>query len=191
MLQSRDLGQVLRRTSESFVSKDTSSGATMVAAEDELRLENQLIFAIYNSANKVARLWRPLLDPFGLTFPQYLTLLALWGRPPCTVSDLSRLLNLESNTLTPLLKRLESTGYVARQRDSDDERRVRISLTPKGDAFRTEALALRGRLIRDLSIPDQDLTSLKTGLQQFTQRLDTLTQPVLEEALSLASKRHA
>lgn len=152
-----------------------SSDAGTIVAEDELRLENQLIFAIYNNANKVARLLRPLLDPFGLTFPQYLTLLALWGRPPCTVSDLSRVLHLESNTLTPLLKRLEAAGYVTRERDRDDERCVRISLTSKGESFRNEALGLRARVIRQLGVPEEEMANLKAALGHLAQRLDTLT----------------
>ena len=147
----------------------------MSIVEDELRLDNQLIFAIYNNANKMARLLRPLLDPFGLTFPQYLTLLALWGRPPCTVSDLSRVLHLESNTLTPLLKRLEIAGYVMRQRDRDDERCVRITLTAKGKSFRSEALGLRARVIRQLAVPEDEMACLKSALQHLALRLDTLT----------------
>lgn len=158
------------------MSSDTSHDAGTIAADDELRLENQLIFAIYNNANKVARLLRPSLDPFGLTFPQYLTLLALWGRPPCTVTDLSRMLHLESNTLTPLLKRLEATGYVTRQRDRDDERRVRITLTPKGEAFRSEALGLRARVIRQLAVPEEEMANLKAALRHLAQRLDTVTE---------------
>lgn len=146
-----------------------------IAFDEELRLENQLSFAIYRNANKISRLYRPLLQPLGLTFPQYLALLALSGRPPCTVGDLSRALGLETNTLTPLLKRLEAVGYVTRERDRDDERRVRVALTARGQAFRMQAAAIRAQLVRDVGVPEDEMAKLRATLKHLARQIDRAT----------------
>ena len=108
---------------------------------DEQRLDQQLCFALYAASRAVVRTYAPLLAPEGLTYPQYLTMLVLWENPdlPVSVGELGRRLHLDSGTLTPLLKRLESMGIVHRRRDTSDERRVLVALTEGG-------LALRGRL---------------------------------------------
>ena len=94
------------------------------APVEALRLDRQLCFALYGAANRVTRLYRPLLDALGLTYPQYLAMLVLWEASPRTVGALGDALDLDSSTLTPLLKRLEAGGLVARHRDPEDERRV-------------------------------------------------------------------
>lgn len=134
---------------------------------DPLRLDLQLCFALYSAANLVTRLYRPLLEPLGLTYPQYLVMMALWERAPRTVSDLGEALGLDSGTLTPLLKRLEASGVVARARDAQDERRVQVSLTDQGRALRERALAVPGEIVCRLGMPLEDLYRLRLGLQDL------------------------
>src|ERR1700756_3678455 len=107
----------------------------------QLELDRQLCFALYTASRAVVRAYAPLLEDAGLTYPQYVTMLALWQDPdqPLSVGGLGERLHLDSGTLTPLLKRLASMGYVTRSRDTGDERRVLVSLTADG-------LALRDRL---------------------------------------------
>ena len=104
-----------------------------------LRLDHQLCFALYSASLAMTKLYKPLLDAIGLTYPQYLAMLVLWEQDSPTVSELGERLNLDSGTLTPLLKRLEAAGLVQRQRDPQDERRVRIALTSAGQALRAQA----------------------------------------------------
>src|SRR5882757_5203381 len=100
------------------------------------RLDQQLCFALYSASGLMTKLYRPLLEPLGLTYPQYLAMLALWQRSPSTIGELGEALGLDSATLTPLLKRMEAGGLVTRRRDSADERRVLVEPTAKGQALR-------------------------------------------------------
>ena len=104
-----------------------------------LRLDNQVCFALYSASLAMTKLYKPLLDEIGLTYPQYLVMLVLWEQDGLTVSALGERLYLDSGTLTPLLKRLEGAGLLGRLRDVQDERRVRITLTPAGRALRDTA----------------------------------------------------
>src|SRR5436190_22787125 len=106
------------------------------ATDQPLLLGNQLCFAIYSTAHAFNRVYKPLLDALGLTYPQYLVMLILWEREGPSVSEIGERLHLDSGTLTPLLKRLEAAGLVRRARDPADERQVRIALTLKGRALR-------------------------------------------------------
>src|SRR5689334_7685550 len=111
-----------------------------VTATDELlRLENQLCFALVTAARNVVAIYRPILEPLGLTHPQYLVMLALWERAPRTLNDLAVDLALEPATVSPLVKRLETEGLVVLQRSSEDERRLEITLTEAGAALRERA----------------------------------------------------
>src|SRR3954451_24599209 len=110
-----------------------------MAQRDPLQLEDQLCFALYHASRALTRAYGPLLEPLGLTYPQYLVLLVLWERDGLAVKDIGERLKLDSGTLTPLLKRLEQQGLVARQRGEDDERVVRVHLTPAGRGLRTRA----------------------------------------------------
>ena len=103
------------------------------------KLEDQLCFALYTTSNAMTRFYRPHLERLGLTYPQYLVMLALWERDKLMVKDLGARLGLDSGTMTPLLKRLENAGLVRRQRDAQDERRVVISLSAKGSALAAQA----------------------------------------------------
>jgi len=104
-----------------------------------LQLDHQLCFALYSASLAMTKLYKPLLDAIGLTYPQYLVMLVLWEQDSPTVSELGERLSLDSGTLTPLLKRMEAAGLVQRQRDPQDERRVRIALTSTGQALRAQA----------------------------------------------------
>ena len=104
---------------------------TTPSSSELLRLDNQVCFALYSASLAMTKLYKPLLDALGLTYPQYLVMLVLWEQDGLTVSELGERLYLDSGTLTPLLKRLEATGLVARQRDAQDERRVRVMLTAR------------------------------------------------------------
>lgn len=95
-------------------------------------LDQSLCFAVYSAGLAFNRLYKPILDPLGLTYPQYLVMMALWEKDGQGVGELGDLLFLESNTLTPLIKRLEAAGLVKRARDTEDERQVRVSLTANG-----------------------------------------------------------
>ncbi len=107
-----------------------------------LRLDHQLCFALYSASLAMTKIYKPLLAPLGLTYPQYLVMLVLWEDEGVTVSQLGERLALDSGTLTPLLKRLEAAGLVQRLRDAADERRVLLRLTPAGRALERRAIAV-------------------------------------------------
>lgn len=109
-------------------------------ADDPLRLTDFLCFALYSATHAFNRVYKPFLDELGLTYPQYLVMVVLWEQDERTVGEIGAHLFLESSTLTPLLKRLEIACLVRRTRDSGDERKVRISLTPQGQALRARAI---------------------------------------------------
>ena len=132
---------------------------------EALRLDRQLCFALYGAANRVTRLYRPLLDALGLTYPQYLAMLVLWEASPRTVGALGEALDLESSTLTPLLKRLETQGLLVRTRDPKDERRVIVALTDTGKALREQAKTVPEQLLCRLEMPLDDLGDLRERLK--------------------------
>jgi len=111
---------------------------TMKIPEEEKRLEKQLCFAVYATAHAFTRAYKPILDRLGLTYPQYLVMLVLWERSELPVKTIGEQLDLDSGTLSPLLKRLEQNGLIKRTRDLRDERQVIVSLTPKGQAMKSE-----------------------------------------------------
>src|ERR1700678_1300535 len=112
------------------------------AADQALRLDNQICFAVYSPAPAFNRVYKPLLDRLGLTYPQYLVMLTLWERDGVPVKDIGARLFLDSGTLTPLLKRLEAAELIKRTRSTEDERQVMIALTPQGHALREKARAV-------------------------------------------------
>ncbi|MGM1058828.1 MarR family winged helix-turn-helix transcriptional regulator [Saccharothrix sp. Mg75] len=128
--------------------------------EDPLDLERQVCFALSIASRNVVALYRPLLDPMNLTHPQYLVMLALWGRAPLSVKELSRMLALEPATLSPLLKRLEAIGYVTRSRDAADERLLAVALTPEGAALRERALEIPPAIVAKLGMSLDELRDL-------------------------------
>jgi DNA-binding MarR family transcriptional regulator len=136
-----------------------------------LALDLQLCFSLYSAANLMTRMYRPLLQPLGLTYPQYLAMLVLWERSPQNVGEVGQRLGLDSGTLTPLFKRLEEAGLVRRTRDPADERRVIISLTPAGVALREKALAVPGAVFCRLPGTLEELTALKASVDRVAETL--------------------
>lgn len=122
-----------------------------------LQLDHQLCFALYTASRQVIQRYTPLLKPLKLTYTQYLTMLVLWEEQPQTVKALGNRLYLDSGTLTPLLKKLASLGYIERQRSAEDERVVEISLTPKGIALRDQAKTIPHQIAACYSIPPEKL----------------------------------
>ena len=133
---------------------------------DPLALEQQVCFALSVAARSVVAIYRPLLEPMGLTHPQYLVMLALWQHAPLSVRDLSRLLQLDPGTLSPLLKRLEAIGYLRRERDRADERSLAITLTDSGRALRAQAEQIPPAVVSRLGLPIEDLQRLHASLTQ-------------------------
>ena len=130
-----------------------------------LWLDNQVCFALYSTSLAMTKLYKPLLDAIGLTYPQYLVMLVLWEQDGPTVSELGERLFLDSGTLTPLLKRLEASGLLERQRDARDERRVRISLTPQGRALRDSAERVPACVLQGRRTPLPELQALTRQIQ--------------------------
>jgi DNA-binding MarR family transcriptional regulator len=138
-----------------------------------LLLDHQLCFALYSASLAMTKLYKPLLDPLGLTYPQYLAMLVLWEGDSIMVSQLGERLALDSGTLTPLLKRLESADLVRRLRDAADERRVLLHLTPAGRALKSKALAVPERIACASGCSLDELAAL-------TARLKTLRGQISE-----------
>ena len=133
----------------------------------EQLLDNQLCFALYAASLSMTKLYKPLLDELQLTYPQYLVLLVLWERDGPSVSELGLRLQLDSGTLTPLLKRMEAAGLVQRQRSSLDERKVHVCLTAVGRDLQTRAAHVPGCVARQSGIGLEALISLRDQLQQL------------------------
>jgi DNA-binding MarR family transcriptional regulator len=131
---------------------------------DPLALERQVCFALSVATRSVLGVYRPILEPMGLTHPQYLVMLALWGQSPLAVKDLIEMLQLDGPTLSPLLKRLEAAGLVTRSRDHRDERQLRIALTAQGRALRERALNVPPSVVAKLGMSLGDLEDLHKGL---------------------------
>ncbi len=140
-------------------------------SENALALDNQLCFPLYAASHLVVRLYRPLLDKLGLTYPQYLVLLVLWEHSPATVGDICQHLLLDSGTVTPLLKRLEGMGLVMRVRSKEDERRVHVSLTPEGAALRAQAENIPSTLTCQLALSTTEVSDLRQQLHGLLDRL--------------------
>jgi DNA-binding MarR family transcriptional regulator len=137
------------------------------AADDPLALEGQVCFAMVVAARSVVALYRPLLEPMGLTHPQYLVMLALWQNSPLSVKDLSIRLQLDPGTLSPLLKRLEGRHLVVRARDAADERLLSVTLTESGRALRATAELIPGAVVQRLGMSADELEQLHRTLSAF------------------------
>ena len=137
-----------------------------------LALDAQLCFAVYSAAHALNRTYKPLLDPYGLTYPQYIALMTLWEEDGRTVKALGAKLGLDSGTLSPLLKRLEAAGYIRRARDKSDERQVLVTLTDKGRAMQRDALAIRMEIGKATGCSLETLQALTAELQALAGRLE-------------------
>ena len=133
----------------------------------------QLSFALYGAANRMARMHKPLLEPLGLTFPQYLVVLELLDGAPLSVGALGTRLGMDTGTITPLVKRLESAGMVTRTRDPADERRVLVNLTPSGCALEAEVRGIPDKIKSACQLTDQ-------GIDELRRTLETLAHPASE-----------
>ena len=134
---------------------------------DPLALDRQVCFALAATSRSVIGLYRPVLEPMGLTHPQYLVMLALWERSPRTVRDIGEALHLDPATLSPLLKRLEAAGLLTRARSAADERALDVALTPAGAALRTEAERVPAQIVARLGMPVAELEAIRDGLTRL------------------------
>lgn len=134
---------------------------------EPLRLENQLCFSLVSAGRSAVAFYRPFLEPIGLTHPQYLVMLALWQYGELSVRRLSELLMLEPATVSPLLKRLESGGLLTRERMAGDERQLRVSLTPAGEALRSEAELIPAAIAERMGLGRTDFAELRRILDRF------------------------
>jgi len=139
--------------------------------EYDLKLETQLCFALYCASRKVVQAYQPHLQKMGITYPQYLVLLALWEEDALTVKALGERLLLDSGTLTPLLKRMAAAGLLSREHDAHDERQRRICLTEAGRALQASALAMREALQCDYGTAMATSETLRQSLQALLKAL--------------------
>lgn len=139
---------------------------------DILKLDKQLCFSLYVCSKEIIRKYKPLLDPFDLTYTGYIIMMALWEEDEVTIKDLGKKLYLDSGTLTPLLKKLEAQGYISRNRSKKDERNVYISLTEKGKVLKEEALCIPEKMICTLGLDPEKGKEFLTTLHKM---MDLLT----------------
>jgi DNA-binding MarR family transcriptional regulator len=141
-------------------------------ADPALRLENQICFAVYSTAHAFNRVYKPLLDRLGLTYPQYLVMLVLWERDGVPVKDIGERLFLDSGTLTPLLKRMEVADLIKRTRSTEDERQVMIALTPHGHALKEKARAVPQAILSSSACSVGELFAMKNELVALRDKLN-------------------
>ena len=146
--------------------------ARKLATDLPLLLGNQLCFAIYSTAHAFNRVYKPLLDRLGLTYPQYLVMLVLWERDGLSVKDVGERLFLDSGTLTPLLKRLEAAELIKRTRSTEDERQVLIALTARGHALKEKARAVPQAILAASECSVSELSAMKNELVALRDRLN-------------------
>ena len=148
-----------------------AEAASRTGGGGALRLDNQLCFAVYAAAHAFTATYKPLLEPLGLTYPQYLVMLVLWQQDGVTVSAIGGRLGLDSGTLTPLLKRLEAGGLLTRLRDAADERQVRITLTAAGRALKQKAKGIPQRLLCASGLSLNEIGALRGRLEALAANL--------------------
>ncbi|KAB7731174.1 MarR family transcriptional regulator [Rudanella paleaurantiibacter] len=149
-------------------------------ATEHLKLENQLCFPVYAVSRLITRAYQPFLDELGITYPQYLALLVLWEKDNVTVNDIRQKLVLNTNTVTPLLKRLETMGLIRRSKSTQDERKVLVELTPEGRALESRAATIPERLVGSLSTTDlsvDEWMDLKAKLDRVLTSLGSQQNP--------------
>jgi MarR family transcriptional regulator, organic hydroperoxide resistance regulator len=142
-----------------------------------LELREFLCFSIYSASHAFNRVYQPLLRDLGLTYPQFIAMILLWEQNGQTVGELGQKLFLQSNTLTPMLKRLETLGYIKRSRDSVDERQVRINLTEAGRKLRVRASDIVWRVRRATALEDKQFNELKDGVDALRKALESQSSP--------------
>jgi MarR family transcriptional regulator, organic hydroperoxide resistance regulator len=142
------------------------------AGDLPLLLGNQLCFAVYSTAHAFNRFYKPLLDRLGLTYPQYLVMLVLWEQDGMSVKEIGERLFLDSGTLTPLLKRMETAGLLKRTRSSEDERQVIVALTPQGEGLKEKARSLPLSILAASQCSVAELVALKNEVEALRDKLN-------------------
>ncbi len=140
--------------------------------EDLLKLDKQLCFSVYVLHREIMQCYRPILKNIGLTYPQYIAMMALWEKDDLTVNQVGELLQLDNGTLTPLLKRLESKGYLERKRSKEDERVVKIYLTEKGAKLKEKATCIPIELAKAMNLNLEEMEQLKSLSDKVVQKIN-------------------
>jgi DNA-binding MarR family transcriptional regulator len=156
--------------------EDTEMARKPPAADQLLRLDNQICFAVYSAAHAFNRVYKPLLDHLGLTYPQYLVMLVLWERDGVPVKEIGERLFLDSGTLTPLLKRLDQAGQIKRTRSTEDERQVLIGLTAQGHALKDKARAVPPSILAASECSVPELLAMKNEIVALRDRLNAAVE---------------
>lgn len=150
----------------------------MTASRPQVRLDDQLCFALYRASRALTARYRPMLEQLGVTYPQYLVLMALWEHDDQTVRQLSDRLDLDSGTMSPMLKRLGALGLVTRQRSTADERHVHVQLTEAGRALEGPAVRVSAAMLDLLALPASQFTDLKQQLDEISDRINPVSHSV-------------
>ncbi len=140
--------------------------------DDLLKLENQICFPLYVASRLITRAYQPMLDDMGITYPQYLVLLALWENDGQTVNQISQELYLNTNTITPLLKRMEKTGIITRTRSQEDERKVLIRLTSQGINLKKKAYCIPDEILQKTGLSLSEINQLKQQIHQLIHQME-------------------
>ncbi|WP_312194937.1 MULTISPECIES: MarR family winged helix-turn-helix transcriptional regulator [Epilithonimonas] len=140
--------------------------------KDLLKLDKQLCFSVYVLHREIMQCYRPILKNIGLTYPQYITMMTLWEKDDVTVNQVGEILQLDNGTLTPLLKRLESKGYLERKRSKEDERVVKINLTKKGAKLKEDASCIPIELAKAMNLNLEEMEQLKTLSDKVVQKIN-------------------
>ena len=143
----------------------------MSKTTDALHLDQQLCFSVYSTSLAMTQAYKPLLEDLGITYPQYLAMLVLWEQDGLTVKALADRLGQDSGSLTPIVKRLEAEGYLARNRDPKDERNLAVTLTPQGRALRTRGQKVNQAFAKACGMTTSELAELRASLQKVRDRL--------------------
>jgi DNA-binding MarR family transcriptional regulator len=152
---------------------------------DYLTLDHQVCFSLAVASRTVISLYKPLLEPLGLTHPQYLVMVALWESEPLSVKEISALLQLESPSVSPVLKRLQAAGLIERQRDAADERTVRLSLTPRGRSMKEQARDIPSAIFDQLGMTLEELQSLQDQLNRLIRYTHHAEPTVVDETFGV------
>ncbi|EKQ50947.1 MULTISPECIES: MarR family transcriptional regulator [unclassified Clostridium] len=139
---------------------------------DSIKLDNQVCFSLYAASREIIKLYKPVLDKFNLTYTQYIAMLVLWEDEKSTVKDIGRRLHLDSGTLTPLLKKIESMGLITRYRDMNDDRVVIVELTEKGRLLKDEILEVPNEMACKINMPVENILALKKHLDELLGTLE-------------------
>jgi len=140
---------------------------SQIMSADQQAVATQLSFALYGAANRMARMHKPFLEPLGLTFPQYLVVLELLNGAPLSVGSLGGRLDMDTGTITPLVKRLEAAGLVTRTRDPNDERRVMVDLTSRGRGLEAEVRGITQKIKSACQLTDEGVADLRRTLEKL------------------------